>query len=149
MSSQKRLKLRILEQGADAYSIVATLPNRFAARALEKIVSKILQIQQGFEPDEILKTLTQKLRIKVIEEKYELIFKSLRNRFKLICSELMFIRNYPLELPLRSMPKLRNTTGIHKGKFIGIKGKFLLYDSKGLNAVRLDEMLGNFFMFRN
>lgn len=148
MSSYNRIRIRILEQGADAYSIIATLPTRFAARACEKEISNILRIKQAYEPEEILRTLTYPTRVKVIEEKFELIYRSLKNRFDLNASDLIFNNKYPLELPLRSMPKLQKTRGIHKGKFLGIKGKFLIYESKGLNAIKVDEMLGNFMDIR-
>ena len=148
MSSQKRLMLRVLEQGADAYSIVGTVPDRLSARLLEKSIVKILKLRDSYEPEEILKTMPQKIRYDVINEKYELISTSIKDRFELKCSKLIYLDKYPITHPLRSTPKLKRTIGIHKGRFIGIKGKFLFYDSKGLNAVRLDEMLGNYFHIR-
>ena len=148
MSSEKRYRLRITEQGADAYSVVTKTNNRLEARVLEKAISRILQIKQAFESEELLRILTERLRTKIIYEKYELLSKSLKNRFGLDCSDLIFIDNYPLELPLRSMPKLRDTMRIHRGKYLGIKGKFLIYDSIGLNALKMDEMLGNFITFQ-
>jgi hypothetical protein len=124
------------------------VPNRLSARILEKKISRILQIVQSYEPEDVLKTFTQKIKNKIIEEKYDLISKSLKNRFGLNCTELQFIDNYSLEHPLRSMPVLRNTVGIHKGKFIGIKGKFLIYESRGMNALKLDELLGNSLLLK-
>jgi hypothetical protein len=149
LSSENRFKLRITEQGADAYSIISKTKNRLEARELEKNISRILRIKQAFEPEELLKTFTEQFREKIIYEKYELLSKSFKNRFGLNSSDLIFIENYPLELPLRSTPKLQETKKIHQGKYLGIKGKYLIYDSKGLNALKMDEMLGNFVTFQS
>lgn len=147
MTSERRLKIRINEQGADAYTCVATVPDRLSARKLEKAISSNLGYRESYEPEITLRTFTEKLRTNTIKEKYELVAKSLKNKFGLKCSELIFFDNYPLKIPLRSMPKLRNTIGLHKGKVIGVKGKFLVYENNGLFSLRLDELLGNYMQF--
>jgi hypothetical protein len=146
MTSYDRLYTRIVEQGADAVSIIAGVSNRYSARALERQVSKILQLKENYDPEIILRTLTQRLHKKEIEEKFSLIATSLKDRFQLKCSELDFIDNYTLDGPLRSTPVLKSTVGMHRGKLIGIKGKFLIYESKGLNALKLNDMLGLYMM---
>jgi len=147
MTSQKRLAMRIIEQGADAYTYVATLPDRLSARTLERRISRSLGFRESYDPEETLRTLTERLRKKVIEEKYQLVARSLKNGFGLSCSELIFVDGYQLEMPLRSTPKLRNTEGMHRGRAAGIKGKFLIYENNGLFALRLDELLGNYIKF--
>jgi hypothetical protein len=146
MTSYDRLYTRIVEQGADAVSIIAGVSNRYSARALERQVSKILQLKENYDPEIILRTFTQRLHKKEIEEKFSLIATSLKDRFQLKCSELDFINDYTLDAPLRSTPVLKSTVGMHRGKLIGIKGKFLIYESKGLNALKLNEMLGLYMM---
>ncbi|UCH87908.1 MAG: DUF2797 domain-containing protein [Thermoplasmata archaeon] len=149
MTSEQRLKLRLYEQGADAFSIIATVPNRFSARALERNISVVLQMKESYDPEVILRTFTREIDKKVIEEKYSLIYTSIKDRFDLKCSKLHYVDVYPLDLPLRSMPILRPTLGLHNGKFVGIKGKFLIYESKGLNALRLNDMLGQYMVLNS
>ena len=147
MTSQKRLAMRIIEQGADAYTLVNALPNRLSARVLERSISRTLGFRESYEPEEMLRTLTERLRISVINERFKLIARSLKNKFGLACSDLTFVDKYQLDVPLRSTPKLLRTKGIHRGRVVGIKGKFLIYENNGLYALRLDELLGNYIQF--
>ena len=147
MTSSNRIKQRIIEQGADAFSIIKNTENRKEARELEKIFSKTLRIPQSISNSEILKEYCNKINWKSINYKYGILKKSFKEIFNIEISELNPIEGYPILFPLRSRPRLRKIVGKHKGNVIGFKGKYLIYDSNGLNALQLQEIPGRYITY--
>ncbi len=141
MTSLKRARERAIEQGADAYAILAVLPNRMAARTLEKKIGQKYGIRQAYGSGEILAQMakkTDKDDLKVLHtEKLMEIFEELEAP-----SELVFLNGYPIELPLRRVPKLRPTATRHYGKVLGIKGKYLIYEYSGIYALNISDVVG-------
>lgn len=148
MTSSKRILNRVIEQGADAYSIIKTVSNRKEARDLEKKISRVLRIPQLQNYNEILRRLSVKVNQKSIEYKFKILRRGLKEKFNIEKMELEFLDKYPIYLPLRSKPRLRKTEYLHKGRVIGIKGKFLIYEANGLNALKLQEIPGRFIRFK-
>ncbi|MFO7990781.1 MAG: DUF2797 domain-containing protein [Thermoplasmata archaeon] len=136
MTRKKRLKRRLIEQGADAYALLATLENRKDAREEEKNLSKMLNISQRIGKKKKLKTLARKLPKDGIYTSY----RGVKNRVPV--GKLKFLNDYPISLPLRAVPRLRATPGVHKGKMVGIKGSFLIYENNGLQALNLSDLVG-------
>lgn len=147
MTSSMRIRERVIEQGADAYSLIKRVSNRKEARVLEKKISRILRIPQLQKHDEILKKLCYRVNRKGIEYKFNILFKALNEKFNIQNMELKYLDEYPISLPLRSKPRLRKIIGKHNGKVIGIKGKFLIFEANGLNALKLQEIPGRFIKF--
>ncbi len=136
MTSKERLKERMIEQGADAYAVLATVDHRVKAREEEKKLSDKLNIPQKIGHKKKLKSLSKKVDKQIIRRKY----KGIRNRVAI--GELKFLNDYPITLPLRAKPRLRPVPGLHKGDMIGIKGKYLIYENSGLQALNLSDMPG-------
>lgn len=147
MTYAKRIRERVIEQGADAFSIIKIVGNRKEARDLEKKISKVLRIPQSQNNENILRRLCFNVNKKGIEYKFKILKKGLTKKFEIEKMNLIFLEDYPISQPLRSKPRLRKTEGLHKGKVIGIKGKFLIYDANGLNALKLPEVPGRYIHF--
>ncbi len=136
MTRKERIKQRMIEQGADAYALLATLENRLEAREEERSLSKRLGISQRTAGDKILRRMSRKLDRSGIVTAYE----GVKNRVSV--GELKFLSEYPLSEPLRAVPRPRPTAGIHRGVMVGIKGRYLIYDSSGLQALDLSDLPG-------
>ncbi len=136
MTMKTRLKTRLIEQGADAYAILATVGDRIGARRSEKSLSEELNIPQRVGAKKRLKYMARKLDRDIIERKY----RSVRNRVPV--GKLNYLRDHPIPRPLRAEPTLRATAGIHRGKQVGLKGPFLIYENAGLQALDLTDLQG-------
>ncbi len=136
MTKKTRLQTRLIEQGADAYSLLATLPHRKQAREEEIRLSEKLKISQRMSKKKKLKTLFKKVDKETIRTRY----RSIKNRTE--TGRLIFLNDYPITLPLRAVPRYRPTPGLHRGKMVGIKGEFLIYENNGLQALDLADLPG-------
>ena len=136
MTKKSRLKTRLIEQGADAYSLLATLLHRKEARQEENRISEFLGISQRGSKKRKLKTLSKKIDKEGIRTGY----RSVKNRIP--TGKLIFLNDYPISLPLRAVPRYRPTPGLHRGKMVGIKGEFLIYENNGLHALNLADLPG-------
>ena len=144
MSSSKRVERRLVEQGADAFSIIGKLPTRKKAREAEKSISARLGIPQAFRQDQLLRNFARKVDAKGIEARYEGLKMTLHDHFKMQPEELRWIDGYPIDLPLREVPKLEDSWGRHKGEFVGMKGKWIVFESEGLKALNLSDLPSRF-----
>lgn len=142
MTKKARFEERMIEQGADAYALLATVENRVKAREEEKELSSRLSISQRVGSKKKLSTLSKKIDKELIRTKY----KGVRNRAAV--GKLHFINDYPISEPLRAKPRLRPTPGIHRGEMVGIKGKFLIYENSGLQALNLSDLPGRWMKIR-
>ncbi len=136
MTKKKRLKQRVIEQGADAYALMATLENRKKAREEEKEISDRLNISQKVSSKDKLRRLEREIDKQMIRRK----FRGIKNRIAV--GELKYLEDYPISLPLRARPRLRPTPGRHQGERVGIKGGLLIYEYNGLQALDLSDLIG-------
>jgi len=144
MSSSRRIDKRLIEQGADAYSVIGEFPNRKSARAAEKDISERLRIPQFYRQEVLLRNLSRPLDTKGIEGRLEALRLTLRGRFALEPEPLEWLTRYPIELPLRQTPRLRPSFGRHRGELVGIKGKWMVFESEGLQALNLSDLPARF-----
>lgn len=142
MSSTKRIERRLIEQGADAYSIIGKFPSRLAARTAEKIVSGKYGIPQAYRQDELLENLSKPVDVRGIEGRYDALVMTLGDGFD--PEQLVFLDKYPIELPLRQVPRLKQSPGRHRGDYVGIKGKWVVFDEGGLRALNLSDLPSRF-----
>lgn len=140
MSSSRRVDRRLVEQGADAYSIIGSFPNRRRARLEEKRISQGLRIPQSYRQDRLIQNLARRVDSGGIESRHAGLASSLTQAYGLEAGKLVWLDRYPIELPLPAAPKLQETHGQHRGEFVGIKGKWLVYDDKGLRAISLNDL---------
>ena len=142
MSSTRRVDRRLIEQGADAYSIIGKFGSRRKAREAEKTLSSRLKIPQSYRQEILLKNLVRPVDSKEIESLHE----SLKNASDPCChpEPLVWLDKYPIDLPLRETPKLLESWGSHSGQLVGIKGKWLIFESDGLKALSLPDVPARF-----
>ncbi|MCJ7562226.1 MAG: DUF2797 domain-containing protein [Thermoplasmata archaeon] len=144
MSSTRRVERRLIEQGADAFSIIGSYPNRRKARSAEKDVSSRLRISQGIRQKTVLQGFTDPVDHDAMERVYRSIASSIKNCFGLSAEPLTFLDGYPISLPLQSPPELMVTSGRHRGNPLGIKGKWLIYEDRGIRAMSLQDLVGRY-----
>jgi len=140
MSSTRRVERRLVEQGADAFAIVGSFPNRKKAREAEKAVSSGLGLPQGIRQQTVLSCFSHPVDSHGLETRYESIKAVLAKEHGLSVEPLNRISGYPLELPLRRTPRLQTTPGVHRGRLLGVKGKWLVYESEELKALNLSDL---------
>ncbi len=144
MSSTRRVERRLIEQGADAFAILGKAPNRKKARELEKNVSARLGIPQAIKQDLLLRNFARKVDETGIQARYEGLKVTMADVYQVSSEPLHWIRDYPISLPLAAVPRLEDSFGKHKGRFIGIKGKWAVYESDGLKALNLSYLPSRF-----
>ncbi|UCE44626.1 MAG: DUF2797 domain-containing protein [Methanobacteriota archaeon] len=137
MSSTRRLEERLIEQGADAYALIASLPTRRRTRTAEKEISARLRIPQAFRQRTLLDDFTKHIDPKSIEDQFTTLAASLEKHFDMRPDKLRWLDSYPIELPIDRKPLLRETPGRHRGELVGIKGKWLIYRSDAVYALSL------------
>jgi len=136
ITRKERLRERLIEQGADAYALLLTLDDRKKAREEEKRLSEKLDISQRISSKKKLKGMARRVDRKIIERNY----RGVKNRIPV--GELLFLDDYPIDLPLRAKPRLRPAPGRHEGETVGLKGQFLIYENSGLQALNLSDLVG-------
>jgi hypothetical protein len=144
MSSTRRVERRLIEQGSDAFAILGKAPNRKRARELEKEVSERLGIPQAIKLDIQLRNFVRKLDEQGIQGRYEGLKITMAEMFHMDPEPLQWIKSYPIELPLPTVPKLQDSIGKHKGRLVGIKGRWAIYESDGLKALNLSYLPSRF-----
>jgi hypothetical protein len=144
MSSSRRIDKRLIEQGADAYSVIGKFPDRLEARETEKKISARLRIPQFYRQEVLLHNLTRPVDTMGIEGRLEGLRITLGEAFKLKPEPLKWLTRYPIDLPLRQVPRLEPSPGRHRGERVGIKGKWMVYESEGLKALNLSDLPARF-----
>ncbi len=140
MSSSRRIERRLVEQGADAFSVIGSFPNRKKARDKEKEISSALRIPQWYRQEKLIECLSRPVDAAGIEARHSGLGETLSRSHGLKVGRLVWLDRYPIKLPLPSTPKLQETPGQHKGEFVGIKGKWLVYEDRGLRALSLPDL---------
>lgn len=144
MSSSRRLRKRLIEQGADAFAVIGSYPTRRSARTAEKEISSQLRVPQAFRQETLLRSLAHGLDVKGIEGKYSSFCGSLESRFGLKPESIKWLDKYPVDLPLDGVPHLVDTPGRHRGEAVGVKGRWLIYRSSRLSALNLSDVPSRF-----
>jgi len=144
MSSSRRVDRRLIEQGADAYAVIGKFPGRRKARTAEKEISDRLGIPQFYRQDVLLRNMSRSLDVHGIEGRLEGLRMTLGEAYGLTPGPIRWLRDYPIELPLEAVPKLQSTSGEHSGEYIGIKGKWVIFEDRGLKALNLSDFPGRF-----
>ena len=144
MSSTRRVEQRLIEQGADAFSIIGAFPSRKKARDAEKKISARLRIPQSHKQEHLLRGLAKSVDVQAIEKHHETLKARLGETFGLTPEPLRLLDRYPVELPLKQMPHLVDSWGNHKGDYIGIKGRWLLFDPGAPKALNLSDLPARF-----
>ena len=140
MSSSRRVDKRLIEQGADAYFIIGKFGTRRNARGWEKNISSRLGIPQSYRQETLLRNLARPVDERGIEGRYEALKITIGEAYQINPEPLKWLKGYPIDLPLKSAPKLLESWGSHKGELVGIKGKWLVFESEGLKALSLADM---------
>ena len=143
MTTSRRIDQRMIEQGCDAFSVLARVDGRSSARKLEGSLSEKLALRQMIREIEKLFCMTGDLPAKNIESRYSEIAAEVE-KIGLQPGPLKFLNEYPLETPLSSMPRPTRIEGQHKGRVLGLKGKFLIYENGSLKAINLQKVPGRF-----
>ncbi|MBN1678410.1 MAG: DUF2797 domain-containing protein [Candidatus Thermoplasmatota archaeon] len=144
MSSSRRVEERLIEQGADAYSVIGKFSGRKRARTHEKKISERLGIPQAYRQELLLRNLSRPLDTHGILGRLEGLRMTLREAYGLSPEPLVWLRDYPIELPLAEVPRLEQSWGEHSGEYVGIKGKWVIFDDRGLKALNLSDFPGRF-----
>jgi hypothetical protein len=143
MTLGPRLRTRLIEQGADAYSLIGMFPDRLAAREFEREVSKQLKIPERVHPSRILTQMSVALDREEIKDNYLEAKGFIKKNRDMNIGNLHWLTDYPIET-LRTKPRKRDTPGRHSGKVVGLKGKFLVYEESGLNVLNMNQVPGRF-----
>ncbi len=143
MTTSRRINQRMIEQGCDAFSVLARIDGRASARKLEGSLSEKLGLRQRIRELESLFCMADAIPIEKIEARYVEIASEVEN-IGLRPEPLKILDDYPMKTPLASMPKPTRIEGQHKGKVIGLKGKFLIYENGGVKAINLQRVPGRF-----
>ncbi len=140
MTSQERVRPRCIEQGADAFLVIAHTGNRYEARQLEKQLARSHSLRQSFNNTEILRMTKNRIDPQKIESISEKTLTEMRKSGISVGMDLQFLDGYPITFPFRSIPRETTTSGLHIGKISGIKGRFLYYESNGLRALNINDI---------
>ena len=144
MSSTRRVEKRLVEQGADAFSIIGKFGSRKKARKAEKDISARLKIPQFHRQQVLLDNLVRRVDSAGIQGRYEALSIILGEAYQLTPEPLRWLKDYPIDLPLREPPRLMQSWGRHAGDLVGMKGKWLIFESEGLKAISLPDLPARF-----
>lgn len=144
MTLRSRVTRRLIEQGADAYFTVDVFSNRIGARRAEQEISKGMRITERPSSTTVLSSLHTRGKRRSIGEIWSGLSESIQGRFGFKTGALIFLEEYPLDEPLASVPRQTESWGMHSGRLVGIKGKFLVYESDRLHALNLSDVPSRF-----
>jgi len=144
MSTSGRVLTRVREQGADGYSIVARVPNRYRARRLEKSIFGSMGVRQAFRSEALLPLLTQGVDHAAMAAEHEALSSRLSDVLELEPTPLQTLE-YDFE-PIDERPVLVATPGRHSGDYLGAKGRFLIYLDDVPRALKVKDLEGRFLL---
>lgn len=127
MTRAARGNARLVEQGADAYTIVAQAVDRADARRLEDRITASLGLPQARRADELLSRMARPVPWDAIANIHDHLVPRLGDLLGMPAGPLE--RNPPPfgAFPLPRVPTLAGIQGHHAGKVLGAKGRYLLY----------------------
>jgi len=137
MTGESRLRTRGIEQGADAILQLVKCDGRLEARNFEKRIGKILHLPQLIGSEASSKCFMRPPPRAEIEELLISVRDRLSKELQVIDSEILFLDRYPIDHYLDSPLEPNLPSGIHTGKVLGVKGRFLLYQDEITNQYRV------------
>lgn len=127
MTRSQRGDARLVEQGADAFAIIAHAGDRAAARRLEDLVTRRLQVPQSRRADELLPRTAREVPWTAIENAYKALVPRLGEVLGSAPGPLERVTEQFGEYPLPIVPTLAGVQGHHAGDVLGMKGRYLFY----------------------
>lgn len=159
MTKRKRVTQRLTEQGADAYVVLASANHRVEARRIEKQVAILHSAGKNRIPEyrtyqEILPQWAKPRDDGAILEALTQWMERLRPRYPDL-EEPVLLEHPFLPRPLPASPQFVQVHGDHKGRALGVKGNYLVYEASpqpgtlmvGLakvHALRRHDLIGRF-----
>lgn len=152
LTTTRRLPYRLREQGADAYFVVQSCPDRPTARGIEKQVSYLYKIPEHRSHRETLPQLARPVPWEQIERRATDLRNRLATQYE-VQPVLHCIRDHGLHQPLAGIPRRVPCEGVHRGTWLGHKGNHLVYQEAPrpdrlrpggapLVALKLDGLVG-------
>ncbi|HTY48039.1 MAG TPA: DUF2797 domain-containing protein [Methanomassiliicoccales archaeon] len=136
MTGGTRLIERGIEQGADAIAPLMKVRGRKAARELEKEIARTIGATQRITASDFLGALETGASDSHLKDEYDAILQRLSPDHELLDAPLNVLDEYPMNAIDRP-PQPAELCSAHLGKTIGIKGRFLIYESVVENELRL------------
>lgn len=124
MTMARRERTRLVEQGADAYFVVARRPGRAAARQVERQVAFLHRIPEWRSHKETLPQLGRPVPWARIEARAKGLQEALSARYG---PEALQTLRHPVDQPLHATPRRVAPEGRHKGAWLGAKGSHFFY----------------------
>ena len=146
MTTSRRLRERGIEQGADAIAPLVRKDNRLEGRKAEKDISARLRLPQSMQRKHVLEAQGCKVGDEGLEDRYRSYLETLSSRMEVLDAPLELLNEYPLGDLDGGAPLLVDVPGRHRGRTVGLKGKFLFYEdcSSRLRALELADLPGRF-----
>jgi hypothetical protein len=132
MTAGSRLEERAIEQGADAVVRLSEFPNRLAAREAEKDISKKLKAPQRVAGRQVAAEIARNPRLSELRMKYDRISNLIGADYRLLGERMLVLDGYPGRERLADLPEppeLAEVAGPHVGELLGLKGRYLFYES--------------------
>jgi len=139
MTSRARYEKRMMEQGADASTILLHTEDRGGARYWEKKISATTGLPQALKPTQVLATFTTGTILTELE------VERMIDQVADVVGPLEMTRwpwSKQKQITLRSTPQLVSLGGYYKGLIVGVMGHFLIFDHFGPQALDLNQIVG-------
>ncbi len=137
LTSRDRVSQRLIEQGADAYSIIAETRNRLEARSLEKKIARSLRLPQVYYFSRFVGTITNGVTQNSMEEVYHHNRDRLKRTLDLDSGPLEFLKGYPMPETVNGKVYPQDYDRNCQGTILGIKGKGLVFRAQTFGALNL------------
>lgn len=146
MTTSRRLRERGIEQGADAIAPLVRRENRLEGRTAEKEISTRLRLPQTMQRRQVLEAQGCPMGADGLGERYRWYLETLSSRMDVLDAPLELLQDYPVGNLDGRKPELAETPGGHRGRVLGLKGKFLFYEdhSSKVKALVLADVPGRF-----
>ena len=143
MTGRERVMKRTIEQGADAFAVLATSPSRVAARELERNISRRLRIPQVYWFNRFVRNLMTDVSPASMEKIYHYYAVRFEKEFNILPGELRFLDSYPMPSSINGRIYRKRCHNGCAGKVVGVKGKCLVFKREGYTALDLSELPGH------
>jgi hypothetical protein len=136
MTGGSRLIERGIEQGADAIAPLVMVKGRKAARELEKRIARRVGATQRITSQDFVNALLSGSSASALKSAYDSLLERLSEEHELLGAPLRVLDGYPVD-HIDHAPLLAELCSAHVGRTVGIKGRFLLYESEVEGELRL------------
>lgn len=127
MTLARRLPIRLREQGADAYFVITRVRNRAEARQRETEIRLLHGIPEHVPHWRILPQLARPVPWPQLEARAAAIQARLAPRYSDLETAVHRITDHPMPDALPGRPARVAPEGVHKGVWLGGKGRHLFY----------------------